>query len=82
MRPPSVVDCHLWIGFDFKECFCIARLNPAQMESMSTKDREARKGGIERHRLVILAKGTKAQVAMQLPSASARMVSRGDAGLE
>jgi hypothetical protein len=38
--------------------------NPlAQMESISRKDREARKGGIEGHRLVILAKGTKVQAA-------------------
>jgi hypothetical protein len=56
---------HFWIGPDLKECFRIARLNLAQMESMSRKDREATKGGIEGHRLVILAKGTKAQAASQ-----------------
>jgi hypothetical protein len=32
-----------------KECFRIARLNLAQMESISGQDREAGKGGIERH---------------------------------
>ena len=53
MRLPSVADRHLWIGFNSKECFRIARLNPAQMESMGTKDREAGKGSIEGHRLEV-----------------------------
>jgi hypothetical protein len=39
MRVPPVAACYLWIGFNLKECFRIARLNSAQMESMSRKDR-------------------------------------------
>jgi hypothetical protein len=53
MRLPSVAVRHFRIGLNLKEGFRIAELGTTQMESISRKRREARKGGIETHRQLI-----------------------------
>jgi hypothetical protein len=62
MRLSSVAGCHLCLGLNLKECFRIAWLNLAELESIGREEREARKGGIERHSLMISANETKAEV--------------------